>query len=515
MDEHSQTNHLRAYGIAYAALQEGMQVHWLLNYRGGSFVVAQDKMIEGLCRQRGVSFEALSAKQYAKITTDIKGPTYKGAIIPLNKAPRIAVYTPISKQPWDDAVTMALTYAGIPFEKLYAGEVLAGQLGRFDWLHLHHEDFTGQFGKFWAGYRNTPWYQADEKAMNDLAKNNGFTKVSQLQLAVVRKIRNFVGDGGNLFAMCTATETFDIALAAAKTDICDTEFDGDPADLSANAKLDFTDCLAFRGFAVNASPYRLQHSDIDRPDFYLPEPEDKFKLLAPPAFPDAVPAMLCQNHTTSIKGFRGQTTAFRKETIKPGTLVLGQYDFSPQKLASLGIVSAYTEARYLHGEYKQGAWTFYSGHDPEDYQHLVNDPATNLDNFPHSPGYRLILNNVLFPAAKKIFVPTVFSRDTIQTGSVDNSNTPAQATILPKPDDKVKMYPNPANNELVLSIIPGAGDNPKQLYIERVVISNIAGAEAINQTYHADKVHVSLKGLAPGLYLIAVNGEYIGRMVKE
>ena len=469
MDSSGQANHLKAYGVAYAALQEGIKVDWLLNYKCGSFGMKFDEDIAFKCKMRGVSFIRMSDKQYDEIIKLIVKPGYNGAVIKLVKAPKIAVYTPPSKEPWDDAVTLALTYAEIPFDKIYADEVLADSLDKYNWLHLHHEDFTGQYGKFWAQFHNATWYINDKQTAEDLAAKHGYKKVSELQLAVVKKIRDFVADGGNLFAMCSATETFDIALAAAGTDICDTQYDGDPTDPAAQSKLDFAPCMAFKDFTVYTNPNEYRHSNIDNTNTRMvPRDSDFFKLISFSAKDEPVPAMLTQNHTTTIKGFMGQTTAFRNETLKPGVLVMGE-----NKQAN--------EARYIHGEYELGTWTFYSGHDPEAYQHLVHDPATDLSRHPNSPGYRLILNNVLCRAAKR------------QAVKAEVSNT-------------VKIFPDPSNNELIIS---------SSNKITSITILNAKGAAVYSKSYNAEQVHVNTDELPAGMYVIKVNGSYAGKVVKD
>lgn len=388
MDAEGQANHLKAYGIAYEALREGMSMDWLINYKGGSFGMDQTSNLERLCKLRGVTYKVMSDAQYDGILTTIADPDFNGDVIKLEKAPKIAVYTPLNKEPWDDAVTLVLTYAEIPFEKVYDDELLEGDLNKYDWLHLHHEDFTGQYGKFWLGFHNTTWYQNDQKTAEAIAAKHGFKKVSQLKLAVAKKIRDFVAGGGFMFAMCSATDTYDIALAADGVDICDVPFDGDPQDPNAQQKLDFTKCFAFKDFQLVTS-LEYEYSNIDNTNFrHVQMSNDYFSLFTFSAKFDPVPSMLCQNHTTTIKGFMGQTTSFRKEVLKSSVLVMA--DYKPAN-----------EARYIHGEYGKGTWTFYGGHDPEDYQHNVGDPPTDLSLHPNSPGYRLILNNVLFPAAKK------------------------------------------------------------------------------------------------------------------
>ncbi len=389
MDAEGQAQHLKAYGVAYAALKAGISIDWLLNYKGGSFGMDDAESLVRLCKLRGVTYEIMSDAQYLGIITDIANPDFNGDVIKLEKAPKVGVYTPPNKEPWDDAVTMALTYAEIPFDKLYDDEVLDDGLHKYDWLHLHHEDFTGQYGKFYAQFHNADWYQRDQKTAEASAAKHGFKKVSQLKLAIAKKVRDFVAGGGYLFAMCSATDSYDIALAAEGTDICESMFDGDPMDPNAQRKLDFTKCFAFKDFQLKPNPYEYEYSNIDNTnDRRINMKLDYFSLFTFSAKFDPVPAMLCQNHTTTIKGFMGQTTAFRKEVLKSSVLVMGE-------------CKPVNEARYIHGEYGKGTWTFYGGHDPEDYQHLIGDPKTELSLHPNSPGYRLILNNVLFPAAKK------------------------------------------------------------------------------------------------------------------
>ncbi|MBU0489397.1 MAG: asparagine synthetase B [Bacteroidetes bacterium] len=386
----TQKEHLKAYGIAYWVLQGGVEIDWLLNYRGGSFACKHLKTIESECIIRGVTFEVVADVQYNNIITEIADPEVNMELMKLEKPPKIAVYSPKNKLPWDDAVTLALGYAEIPYDIVYDEEVVDDQLLMYDWLHLHHEDFTGQYGKFWSRYKNTPWYIEDVQANEEMAKKMGFKKVSELKLAVAKKIRDYVMGGGFLFAMCSACDTYDIALAAEGVDICMDMFDGDGADPNASARLDYSKCFAFTGFKLSMNPYEYEHSEIDASMIHnsLPEANDLFTLFEFSAKWDPVPTMLCQNHEKIIKGFMGQTTAFKKQFIKPEVLIMGENK-------SLGSV------RYLHGEYGKGTWTFYGGHDPEDYRHFVEDPKTELELHPNSPGYRLILNNVLFPAAKK------------------------------------------------------------------------------------------------------------------
>ena len=388
MDD-SQKNHLKAYGITFWVLENDIEVKWLLNYRGGSFMVQHSPQIENECVVRGVTFESVTDGQAAAILDGISQPDVNQDAVAMNKAPKIAVYSPPNKQPWDDAVTLVLAYAEINYDVIYDEEIFDGKLSDYDWLHLHHEDFTGQFGKFWRVYQNTPWYQQEVAINNELAKKLGFLKVSEMKSFVTREIEKYVLNGGFLFAMCAATDTYDISLAAVGIDICESMFDGDPADKHAHEKLDFNHTFAFRNFELNMDPYAYEFSNIDATDTrQVLRDNDYFTLFDFSAKWDPIPTMLCQNHRNLIKGFMGQTTAYRKEVLKPGSLVMGE-----NKSAN--------EARYIHGEKGKGFWTFYGGHDPEDYRHLVGDDPTDLSLFPTSPGYRLILNNVLFPAAKK------------------------------------------------------------------------------------------------------------------
>lgn len=385
-----QKDHLKAYGIAYFALTREIEVSWLLNYEGGSFMCPFDKGVERECLIRNVSYEVIADLKAAEIRREIAEPSFNANEITLNKAPKIAVYSPKNKLPWDDAVTLVLTYAEIPYDLVYDEEVLSDVLPLYDWLHLHHEDFTGQYGKFWGAYRYAQWYKNDVAAQEEIAANLGYKKVSQLKLAVAKKIRDFVAGGGYMFAMCSAPDSFDIALAAEGVDICDAMFDGDPMDPDAQEKLDFSKTFAFTDFKIVTNPYEYEVSDIDVSTqvHAMNKNTDLFTLFDFSAKWDPVPTMLCQNHEQVIRGFMGQTTAFRMDKIKPNVLVMGE---SKQ----------FNEARYIHGEYGKGTWTFYGGHDPEDYQHFVGDNPTDLNLHPNSSGYRLILNNVLFPAAKR------------------------------------------------------------------------------------------------------------------
>jgi hypothetical protein len=390
MDAAKQTNHLKAYGIAYWILQNDLEIEWLLNYRGGSFLVQHYKTIEEECIVRGVSYEILANVQAGQIKTQISSPEMNQEVVKLEKAPKIAVYTPEGKQPWDDAVTLVLTYAEIPYEKIYDKEIISGDLHKYDWLHLHHEDFTGQYGKFYASYRGQAWYKKQQSDAEAMAAELGFKKVSQMKLSVAKNIQNFVAGGGFLFTMCSGTDSFDIALAAEGTDICESMYDGDPADPAAQSKLDYSKTFAFKDFTLVKNPMEYEYSNIDATNKHnsIPESQDKFSLFEFSAKWDIVPTMLCQNHTNIINGFFGQTTDFYTNLIKSNVLIMGEN-------------KALGTARYIHGEYGKGQWTYYGGHDPEDYRHYVGDPVTDLSLFPNSPGYRLILNNILFPAAKK------------------------------------------------------------------------------------------------------------------
>lgn len=391
MDE-VQRNHLKAYGIAFYALQRDVEVTWLLNYRGGSFMMKYADLLDKECRLRGVTAEALSDGQSSAILSEIADPGVNQDAVRLQKAPKIAVYSPKSKLPWDDAVTLVLTYAEIPYDVVYDEEVIGGILPTYDWLHLHHEDFTGQYGKFWGSYRNQQWYIEDVRQQEATAQKLGYAKVSQLKLAVAHKIRDFVMGGGFLFAMCSAPDSYDVALAAENTDICESTFDGDPMQPDAQSHLDYSKTFAFQNFRISTNPYEYEISTIDIDDRSrqkaVNEKNDFFTLFDFSAKWDWVPAMLTQNHTRVVHGFMGQTTAFRRETVKSSCVILGEN-------------KALGEVRYLHGEYGKGTWTFLGGHDPEDYRHFVGDPPTDLSLYPNSPGYRLILNNILFPAAKK------------------------------------------------------------------------------------------------------------------
>jgi hypothetical protein len=388
MDE-TQTNHLKAYGIAYLALEKGVEVDWLLNYKGGSFAIKSNTLLEKECLIRGVKYQNIADASMSSILDEIAQPEINMDAVRLEKAPKIAVYSPPGKLPWDDAVTLVLTYAEIPYTVIYDEEILDDKLVLYDWVHLHHEDFTGQYGKFFASYRTAPWYIQQQKDAEELARKRGFSKVSQEKLAVSKKIKEFVVGGGFMFAMCSATDSYDIALSAEGVDICHQVFDGDPMDPQAQEKLDYSKTFAFENFKISFNPMEYEYSDIDVPGIRpVEEKMDYFSLFEFSAKWDQVPTMLTQNHTNLIKGFMGQTTAFKKPLIKKDVLILGEN-------------KAFNEARYIHGTMGKGTWTFYGGHDPEDYRHLVGDPPTDLNLHPNSAGYRLILNNILFPAAKK------------------------------------------------------------------------------------------------------------------
>jgi len=389
MDAETQGNHLKAYGITFWTLEKQIKVKWLLNYRGGSFLLPEEESIKRECQIRGVSFEIISTSKAESILQEISSPSKNMEAVVLEKAPKIAVYTPMGKQPWDDAVTMVLTYAEIPYETIYDEEVLNDGLLLFDWLHLHHEDFTGQYGKFYRAYRTAPWYIEEKRDAEELAQKLGFNKVSQSKLAVATKIRDYVIGGGFMFAMCSATDSFDIALSATGIDICEPMFDGDGSTPNYQNKLDYSKTFAFTDYILERSPMVYEFSSIDMTNKRrIPKMTDYFSLMDFSAKWDPVPTMLCQNHTALVKGFMGQTTSFDRNQIKSNVLVMGENKTNG-------------EAKYIHGIKGKGFFTFYGGHDPEDYTHRVGDPKTELDLHPTSPGYRLILNNVLFPAARK------------------------------------------------------------------------------------------------------------------
>ena len=388
MDD-QQTNHLKAYGIAFLSIENEINVKWLLNYKGGSFLIKSNNFIENECKTRNVSYSLIADIQSNKILSDISKNDVNQEVISLEKAPKIAIYSPKNKQPWDDAVTLALTYAEIPYDIIYDEEVINNLLPLYDWLHLHHEDFTGQYGKFYASFKNASWYKEQKKSFEKNAKELGFNKVSQAKLAVAKKIKEYVLSGGFLFAMCSATDSYDIALASEGVDICQHMFDGDPIDNDIDTKLNYKNTLAFKDFELVKNPNRYEFSSIDATQTRRIKPNlDFFTLFDFSAKWDPIPTMLCQNHMQVIKGFMGQTTSFRNKYLKSDVIIMGETKSS-------------NESRYIHGKLGNGTWTFYGGHDPEDYQHKVGDPKTDLSLHPNSPGYRLILNNILFPAAKK------------------------------------------------------------------------------------------------------------------
>lgn len=388
--DNTQSNHLKAYGIAYWVLQQDVEVDWLLNYHGGSFMFKYYQQFENELIIRGVSYQVISDAQANSILNEISSPSSNMDAMKLEKFPKIAVYSPKSKQPWDDAVTLVLTYAEIPYDVVFDDELMYDELPKYDWLHLHHEDFTGQYGRFYKVYRHYLWYQEQQRDYEASARKHGFSKVSHLKLGIVKKIQNYVAGGGFLFAMCSATDTYDIALAAEGVDICEAMFDGDPMDPKAQSKLDFSRTFAFENFILERNPYEYEFSTIDNQPNQrgVTENNDYFSLFEFSAKWDPIPTMLTQNHEHIIKGFMGQTTSFKKNLVKPDVVILGENK-------SIG------EAKYIHGIFGKGFWTFYGGHDPEDYQHMVSEEPTDLNLHPNSPGYRLILNNILFPAAKK------------------------------------------------------------------------------------------------------------------
>lgn len=387
--DNSQDDHLKAYGIIYWTLSKGQQADWLLNYRGGSFMIDYADFIAAECRIRGVSFQPISGSQAAAIYSEVQSESNNMDVVRLEQAPKIAVYVPPTFQPWDDAVTLVMQYAEIPYDKIWDKEVLNDQLKKYDWIHLHHEDFTGQYGKFYASFANAPWYLQQVAMLEQTATELGFSKVSKLKLAVADELKKYIGNGGFLFAMCSATDSYDIALAARNTDICDVMFDGDPPAANAQNALDFSQTLAFQNFTLEMNPYIYEYADIDvQPNFNSTAETDFFTLFDFSAKHDPVPSMLTQCHVGVVGGFMGQTTAYHKEFIKKNVIVLAEKEGTD-------------EVKYLTGNYGRGTFTFYGGHDPEDYQHAVSDPPTDLSLHKNSPGYRLILNNILFPSAKK------------------------------------------------------------------------------------------------------------------
>lgn len=388
--ESEQTNHLKAYGIAYRHLLGGKELDWLLNYRGGAFMFDHSNKLQSECDAKGVSYELLNGTQTAQVYADVKDEKTNTDVVRLEKVAKIAVYVPPNALPWDDAVQLALDYAEIPYDKLWDEEVLSDKLKGYDWLHLHHEDFTGQLGKFFSTFGTAPWYIAQKQINEETAAKLGYKKISQMKLAVTKKLKEYVSNGGFLFTMCSATDTYDISIAAEYTDICETMYDGDPADPDANNKLVYDGTLAFKDFKIEMHPYVYEYSDIDVTDeiLMLGQGNDYFKLVDFSAKLDPVPTMLNQCHTALVNGFLGQTTGFQKRMIKKDVTILAMNEGTEF-------------VKYIHGNYGRGTFTFYGGHDPEDYQHAVGEEATDLNQYKHSPGYRLILNNVLFPAAKK------------------------------------------------------------------------------------------------------------------
>lgn len=384
-----QTDHLKAYGITFHALQRSIKADWLLNYRGGSFMIDYSDDIAAECRLEGVAFETLSTSEANCIYSFVQSEDQNMEVTRLEKAPKIAVYVPAGFLPWDDAVTLALEYAKIPYTKFWNEEILNGELDKYDWLHLHHEDFTGQYGKFYGSFSNAQWYIEQQLRYEADAKRLGYKKVSEMMRAVALTMKKFIAKGGFLFAMCSATDSYDIALAAHNVDICDRMFDGDAPDPDAQSKLDFTNTLAFENFKLEMNPFVYEYSDIDiQPAEIGSQENDYFTLFDFSAKYDPVPTMLTQDHTNIVHGFMGQTTMFRKDLIKKSVIILAER-------------AGVNQVKYLHGNFGRGTFTFYGGHDPEDYQHLVGAPPTDLSLHKNSPGYRLILNNVLFPAAKK------------------------------------------------------------------------------------------------------------------
>lgn len=387
-----QSDHLKSYGVAFWILQHNGEVDWLLNYRGGSFMCDYSEVVAKECRIRGVFLEPLSGTEASNIYAEVQRNDNNMDVVRLEKAPKIAVYVPPNFKPWDDAVTLALEYAEIQYKKIWDEEVLSGKLTEYDWLHLHHEDFTGQYGKFYANFRSASWYIEQQVLYEREARRLGYRKVSEEKKAVARAIKDFIVNGGFMFAMCSATDSYDIALAAENVDICDTMFDGDPPDQNAQKKLDFSRTLAFENFKLDMNALRYEYSDIDNPSSDPPpfrdQNTDYFTLFEFSAKHDPVATMLTQDHVSVIKGFMGQTTAFRKSLVKRTVILLAEREGTE-------------EAKYIHGNLGRGTFTWYAGHDPEDYQHAVGDPPTDLSLHKNSPGYRLILNNVLFPAAKK------------------------------------------------------------------------------------------------------------------
>jgi hypothetical protein len=478
MDE-TQTNHLRAYGIAFSVLTKGGKSQWLLNYRGGSFLLKYDKECELDCMEKGVTFETLPDSKVKAIMDEINKTENNMSVVNMERAPKIAVHTAPGVELWDDPVTLVLRYAGIPFDTIYDEQVLTGALTKYDWLHIHHEDFTGQYGKFFYAFSTSKWYMDEVSANERTAHQFGFQKVSQLKLAVAKQIRNFVSNGGFLFAMCSATDSYDIALAAEGTDICGNMYDGDQADLDMNSKLNYDACFAFQNFLVKTNPTEYEFSNIDtyetRTMKGINETNDYFTLEDYSVLTQKELCMLTQNHARRIKGFWGQTTGFDMSYIKPGVSVMG----STKSVNVKGTVKLVNEARYLHGNYEKGMWTYYGGHDPEDYQHRMGEPATDISKYPNSPGYRLILNNVLLPSTR--------------------SETTSTAVF--------SAYPNPATDFLNISYTV-SGENPSML----LTIYDVTGKEQTKQMISSENslVTIDISTLAAGSYFWRIeNGSTI------
>ncbi len=389
MDQ-SQKNHLKAYGAAFWTLEQEINVEWILNYRGGAFMIDSYPQVERECRVRGISYEIIGTEKTLIIYNEVE--TNNMDVVLLEKAPKIAIYTPPNKQPWDDAVTLALSYAEVPYQTLWDEEVFNGSLEEYDWLHLHHEDFTGQYGKFYRNYHTADWYIDQQKQFESMAQKLGFNSVHNQKKALAQIIKNYIANGGFLFAMCSATDSFDIALSVINVDAVHSVFDGSGIDNNLNNKIDYNNSLAFTNFDIITDPMVYEYSDIDYPQsnnvVVRGAEADYFSLFEFSAKYDPVPTMLTQNHVPVIKGFMGQTTGFNRERIKKHVLIMGEDRTTPQ-------------VKYIHGNHGQGTFTFLGGHDPEDYQHFVGDPQTDLSLHQNSPGYRLILNNILFPAARK------------------------------------------------------------------------------------------------------------------
>ncbi len=385
----NQTNHLKAYGVTFNEIKDGATADWLLNYRGGSFMIDYSDELALKCRLRGISFETLSNQEVVDIYAFVQSEDQNMEVIRLEKAPKIAVFVPDGFLPWDDAVTLVLDYAEIKYDKIWNSEILKGDLTKYDWLHLFHEDFTGQYGKFYASFRGAQWYIQQQALYENEAAKLGFKKVSEMEKAVVLTIKNFVANGGFLFAMCSATDSYDIALAGMDVDFVDKMYDGDAPDADVQNKLNFDNTFAFTNFKIELNPMVYEYSNIDIQPMEIGNWEnDYFTLFDYSAKYDPVPTMLTQNHVNVIRGFMGQTTMFRKELIKKSVYILGER-------------AGTNQVKYIHGKFGRGTFTFYAGHDPEDYRHAVGDPPTELELFKNSPGYRIILNNILFPAAKK------------------------------------------------------------------------------------------------------------------